>query len=201
MLDSQVFSSGAVFMMYGWKELYEKCMQCSECGLCRTRNSIVFGEGNTKADIMFVGEGPGADEDRLGRPFVGRAGQLLEKGINALGWTRDDVYICNVVKCRPPNNRVPETGESSACIHWLRNQTALIRPRIIVCLGSTAAKAIISGDFRITCGRGKWVDKNGFLIMPTFHPAALFRDETKKVPFWHDLKEVKRKYEEIRAEK
>lgn len=188
-------------MMYGWKELYEKCMQCSECGLCRTRNSIVFGEGNTKADIMFVGEGPGADEDRLGRPFVGRAGQLLEKGINALGWTRDDVYICNVVKCRPPNNRVPEAEESSACIHWLRNQTALIRPKIIVCLGSTAAKAIVSEDFRITRGRGIWVDKNGFLIMPTFHPAALFRDETKKAPFWHDLKEVKRKYEEIRAEK
>ena len=186
-------------MMYGWKTLYEKCMQCRDCDLCRTRNSVVFGEGNTKAGIMFVGEGPGADEDRLARPFVGRAGQLLEKGINALGWTREDVYICNVVKCRPPNNRVPEAEEASSCIHWLRNQTALIRPKIIVCLGSTAAKTIISEDFRITLQRGEWVNKNGFLIMPTFHPAALFRDETKKLPFWHDLKEVKRKYEEIKA--
>lgn len=183
--------------MYGWKELYEKCMQCDGCGLCKTRNSVVFGEGNVKADIMFVGEGPGADEDMLARPFVGRAGQLLEKGINALGWTRDDVYIGNVVKCRPPGNRTPALEETSACIHWLRNQTALIRPRIIVCLGATAAKNIISSDFRITLMRGKWVEKNGVFIMPTFHPAALFRDESKKLPFWHDLKEVKRKYNEL----
>ena len=100
--------------MYNWRELYERCMQCNACKLCKTRNSVVFGEGNIHADVMFIGEGPGADEDRLSRPFVGRAGQLLEKGINALGWTRNDIYICNVVKCRPPNNRVPEADEISA---------------------------------------------------------------------------------------
>lgn len=185
--------------MYNWRELYDRCMQCNACKLCKTRNSVVFGEGNIHADVMFIGEGPGADEDRLSRPFVGRAGQLLEKGINALGWTRNDIYICNVVKCRPPNNRVPEADEISACLNWLRNQTALVRPKIIVCLGSTAAKTVISGDFKISLMRGKWVEKNGFLIMPTFHPAALLRDEGKKAPFWRDLKEVKRKYEEIRA--
>ena len=157
----------------------------------------MFGEGNPSADVMFVGEGPGGDEDVLGRPFVGKAGQLLEKAINALGWTRDDVYIGNVVKCRPPNNRTPQPEEVKACIGWLRNQTALIRPKIIVCLGATAAKAIISDDIRITSVRGKWMQKGAFLIMPTFHPAALLRDESKKIPFWNDLKEVKRKCEEL----
>ena len=188
--------------MYNWRELFDRCMQCNACKLCKTRNSVVFGEGNIHAHIMFIGEGPGADEDRLSRPFVGRAGQLLEKGINALGWTRNDIYICNVVKCRPPGNRVPEEDEICACLNWLRNQTALIRPKIIVCLGSTAAKTVISKnskDFKITLMRGKWVEKNGVLIMPTFHPAALLRDEGKKASFWRDLKDVKRKYEEIRA--
>lgn len=196
MFDSQEFLYRGDFL-YGWNELYENCMRCSGCGLSETRNSVVFGEGNIKSKLMFIGEGPGADEDLLARPFVGRAGQLLEKGINALGWTRNDVYICNVIKCRPPQNRTPLPQECAACIGWLRNQTALIKPKIIVCLGSTAAKAVISEDFRITKMRGRWVEKKGVLIMPTFHPAALFRDEAKKIPFWHDLKQVKIKYEEL----
>ena len=183
--------------MYNWKELYENCMQCSACGLSAKRTNIVFGEGNPDADIMFIGEGPGGDEDALGRPFVGRAGQLLEKAINALGWTRNDVYIGNVVKCRPPNNRTPLPEEVDACIGWIRNQTALIRQKIIVCLGSTAARAVISDEIRITAARGKWIKKGSFLIMPTFHPAALLRDESKKQLFWDDLKEVKRKCEEL----
>ena len=187
-------------MINNWKDLYQNCMNCSGCELSKTRNLVVFGEGNPKADIMFIGEGPGGDEDAMGRPFVGKAGQLLEKGINALGWTRNDVYIGNIVKCRPPKNRTPLPEEVDACIGWIRNQTALIKPKIIVCLGATSAKAIISDDLRITSARGKWVNKNGVYIMPTFHPAALLRDELKKQPFWNDLKEVKRKYEEITNE-
>lgn len=186
--------------MYNWKQLYDNCMKCNGCGLSETRNSIVFGEGNPDADIMFIGEGPGGDEDALGRPFVGKAGQLLEKAINALGWTRNDVYIGNIIKCRPPGNRTPLPQEVEACIGWIRNQTALIRPFIIVCLGATAAKAVISDDIRITAARGKWVKKGSVYIMPTFHPAALLRDETKKRPFWEDLNQVKRKLEELKNE-
>lgn len=185
-------------MINNWKELYSCCMKCSACPLSETRNSVVFGEGNMRADIMFIGEGPGGDEDMLGRPFVGKAGQLLEKGINALGWTRNDVYIGNVIKCRPPKNRTPYPEEVDACIGWIRNQTALIKPKIIVCLGATAAKAVISNDLRITSARGRWTEKNGVWIMPTFHPAALLRDDSKKKPFWDDLREVKRKSEELK---
>ncbi len=190
---------GGIFL-YNWKQLYENCMQCQSCGLSNTRNSVVFGEGNSKAGVMFIGEGPGGDEDIMGRPFVGAAGKLLEKGINALGWTRDDVYICNVIKCRPPRNRTPLPEECDACIGWLRNQVALVRPKIIVCLGAIAAKTVISEDIRITAIRGKWFQKGSTLIMPTFHPAALLRDESKKQPFWSDLKEVYRKYEELKNE-
>lgn len=183
--------------MLRWQELYDRCMECTACNLCNTRNHVVFGEGNLHAGIMFIGEGPGADEDRTGRPFVGRAGQLLEKGIVALGLARDEVYIANIVKCRPPNNRVPTDEEAEACILWLRNQVALVQPKIIVCLGATAVKAIISKDAKITRIRGDWFEQKGFWIMPTFHPAALLRDETKKLPFWHDLQNVKKKYEEL----
>lgn len=183
--------------MYHWKELYDRCMTCQKCGLSKTRNNVVFGEGNLHADLMFIGEGPGADEDRTGRPFVGRAGQLLEKGLEALGVSRDEVYIANIVKCRPPNNRVPEDAEGEACVDWLRNQVALIRPKIIVCLGSTSLKWVVAKDARITKIRGEWIEKNGVFIMPTYHPAALLRDESKKMPFWHDLKKAIKKYKEL----
>lgn len=186
--------------MYGWRELYDHCMNCENCELSKTRNRVVFGEGNLHADIMFIGEGPGADEDRTGRPFVGRAGQLLEKGLLALGLSRETVYIANIVKCRPPNNRVPEQAEGDACIAWLRNQVALVRPKIIVCLGATALKWVVSEHARISKIRGEWIEKNGVFIMPTYHPAALLRDESKKMPFWHDLKHVLKKYKEITDE-
>ena len=183
--------------MYHWKELYDRCMTCQKCGLSKTRNNVVFGEGNLHADLMFIGEGPGADEDRTGRPFVGRAGQLLEKGLEALGVSRDEVYIANIVKCRPPNNRVPEDAEGEACVDWLRNQVALIRPKIIVCLGSTSLKWVVAKDARITKIRGEWIEKNGVFIMPTYHPAALLLDESKKMPYWHDLKKAIKKYKEL----
>lgn len=186
--------------MYHWQELYDRCMECDQCDLCKTRHSVVFGEGNLHADLMLIGEGPGADEDRTGRPFVGRAGQLLEKGLRALDVEREEVYIANIVKCRPPNNRVPETAEAEACIGWLRNQVALIRPKVIVCLGATSLKWIVSQDARITRIRGEWVEKKGVWIMPTYHPAALLRDETKKLPFWHDLKKAVKKYKELSDE-
>ncbi len=189
-----------VKVVYHWQELYDRCMICKNCDLSKTRNTVVFGEGNLRADLMFIGEGPGADEDRTGRPFVGRAGQLLEKGLEALGVSREEVYIANVVKCRPPNNRVPEDAEGQACIDWLRNQVALIRPKVIVCLGSTSLKWVVSKDARITKIRGEWIEKNGVFIMPTFHPAALLRDESKKMPFWHDLKKAVKKYKELSDE-
>lgn len=184
--------------MLHWKELIEECEQCKKCGLSEHRTKMVFGEGNPRAKLMFVGEAPGSDEDRTGRPFVGRAGQLLTKGLTALELLRDrDYYICNVCKCRPDNNRTPESAEAESCLPYLRNQAALIRPKIIVCLGATSMKYILGQEFRITRDRGKWIERKGVYIMPTFHPAALFRDESKKTLFWQDLKEIKKKYDEV----
>lgn len=184
-----------------WKELIEECENCNKCKLSETRTNMVLGEGNIHAKLMFVGEAPGADEDRLGKPFVGKAGQLLTKGLTALNLSRDkDYYICNVCKCRPENNRTPLESEAQSCLPYLRNQAALVKPKIIVCLGAIAMKYILGDDFKITRDRGQWVERKGVFIMPTFHPAALFRDESKKVLFWQDLKEIKRKYEELGSE-
>ena len=163
-----------------------------------SRTSIVFGVGNKEADVMFIGEGPGADEDRQGEPFVGKAGQLMNKAFQALDIKREDVYIANIVKCRPPQNRVPEDDEVQACLNYLRNQVILVKPKIIVLLGSTALKNVLGNEFGITASRGKWVEKKDILYMPTWHPAALLRDETKKIDFWKDLKEVKQKADELR---
>lgn len=183
--------------MKRWKELYEECENCSKCKLAEKRTHMVFGEGNPSAVIMFIGEAPGADEDRLGRPFVGRAGQLFEKGMEALNLQRGkDFYICNVCKCRPENNRTPYEEEAEACLPYLRNQVALVKPKIIVCLGSTAMKYVMGKDWKITRDRGKWIERKGCAMMATFHPAALFRDESKKKLFWEDLKSIKAKYEE-----
>ncbi|KAJ49972.1 DNA polymerase [Clostridium tetanomorphum] len=185
--------------MLRWKELYNECVNCDKCNLTKDRTNMVFGEGNSKATIMFVGEAPGADEDRLGRPFVGRAGQLLTKGLTALNLSREvDYYICNVCKCRPKNNRTPTEEEARACLPYLRNQVALVRPKIIVCLGATAMKYILGPEWRITRDRGKWVERKGCYIVPTFHPAALFRDESKKILFWKDLKSIRQKYNELK---
>ena len=146
---------------------------------------------------MFIGEGPGADEDRLGEPFVGKAGMLMNKAFDALEINRNEVYIANVVKCRPPNNRNPEQDETDACLDYLRNQVVLVQPKIIVLLGSVALKNILGNEYTITASRGKWIEKKDIWYMPTFHPAALLRDESKKIDFWKDLKLVKEKIKEV----
>lgn len=185
--------------MLQWKELYNECKECEKCDLINGRTNMVFGEGSPNADIMFIGEAPGADEDRTGIPFVGRAGQLLTKGLLALDLHRErDYYIANICKCRPENNRNPLEEEARACIPYLRNQVALVKPKIIVCLGAVAGKYIIGPNLRITRDRGIWVERKGFFIMPTFHPSAVLRDPNKKTPFWQDLKEIKRKYKDIK---
>lgn len=178
-------------MCESWEELEELIKDCQKCKLCNGRTNIVFGVGNKDADVMFIGEGPGADEDRLGEPFVGKAGQLMNKAFSGLGIQRENVYIANIVKCRPPQNRVPEKDEAVSCMDYLRNQVMLVKPKIIVLLGSTALKNVLGDEHSITRERGSWVKVGEILYMPTWHPAALLRDETKKIQFWHDLKEVK----------
>ena len=168
-------------MYDNWEELENSIVNCKKCKLCTGRRNIVFGEGNKEADLMFIGEGPGADEDKEGIPFVGRS----------------KVYIANVVKCRPPGNRVPEVDEAKACLDYLRNQVILVKPKIIVLLGSTALKNILGNEYGITATRGKWIEKGEITYMPTWHPAALLRDENKKIEFWRDLKEVVEKYNSI----
>lgn len=177
-------------MYQTWEELEASIVDCRKCKLCHNRTNIVFGCGNKNADIMFIGEGPGADEDAEGIPFVGKAGKLMNQAFAGLGLQRDSVYIANIVKCRPPGNRNPENDETVACMDYLRNQVVLVKPKIIVLLGSVALKNILGEEYGITASRGKWVEKKGILYMPTWHPAALLRDETKKLDFWLDLKKV-----------
>lgn len=188
--------------MLGWQGLYQTCLECNRCPLGQNRKNMVFGEGNFQADLMFIGEAPGRDEDITGRPFVGRAGQLLDKALLALELTREEhYYIANICKCRPQNNRVPLEEEAQMCLPFLRNQFALIKPKIIVCLGATAMKYIIDREARISKIRGQWYQRKGIYIMATFHPAALLRDENKKRVFWEDLKKVKHKYVELTGNK
>ena len=175
------------------EELKNSIKNCNKCKLCNERNNIVFGVGNENADIMFIGEGPGADEDAQGIPFVGKAGQLMNKAFEGLGIKREEVYIANIVKCRPPQNRNPEKDEVEACINYLRNQVMIIKPKIIVLLGNVALKNILGDEYGITKVRGNWIERKGIWYMPTFHPAALLRDESKKLDFWKDLKKVKEK--------
>lgn len=184
-------------MYDNWEELESSILNCQKCRLCQNRTKIVFGIGNKNADIMFIGEGPGADEDKQGIPFVGKAGKLMDKAFEGLGIERGNVYIANIVKCRPPSNRVPEDDEASACLNYLRNQVILVKPKIIVLLGSTALKNILGREYSITSARGSWLERKGIIYMPTWHPAALLRDETKKIEFWNDLKQVVEKYKEI----
>lgn len=180
-------------MYDNWVQLEEEVKQCKKCKLCQNRNNTVFGTGNKQADLMFIGEGPGADEDIQGEPFVGKAGKLMNMAFEAIGLKRDEVYIANVVKCRPPSNRNPEEDEAVACLNYLRNQVILVKPKIIVLLGSVALKNILGKEYGITASRGKWVEKKGILYMPTWHPAALLRDESKKIDFIRDLQEVIKK--------
>lgn len=181
-------------MFDNWEELEQSIVNCNKCKLCVNRKNIVFGQGNKNADIMFIGEGPGADEDIQGLPFVGKAGKLMNMAFEGLGIKREEVYIANIVKCRPPQNRVPEPDEAESCLNYLRNQVILVKPRIIVLLGSTALKNILGKELSITASRGKWIEKKGIYYMPTWHPAALLRDENKKIEFWRDLKSVVEKF-------
>ena len=184
-------------MYNNWEELEEVVKQCRKCRLCETRKNVVFGVGNREADIMFIGEGPGADEDAQGEPFVGKAGKLMNMAFDMLGVKREEVYIANIVKCRPPNNRNPQDDEAENCLEYLRNQVILVKPKIIVLLGSVALKNVLGKEYGITASRGKWLERKGILYMPTWHPAALLRDENKKIDFIKDLKQVIKRYNEI----
>ena len=154
-------------MFNNWEELEAEAKQCTKCKLCKNRNNVVFGTGNKNATLMFIGEGPGADEDIQGIPFVGKAGKLMNLAFEAIGLKREDVYIANIVKCRPPSNRNPEDDEATACLDYLRNQVILVKPKIIVLLGSIALKNILGKEYGITASRGKWVEKRRILYMPT----------------------------------
>ena len=161
---------------------------CQACELAATRTNTVPGEGCLNPDIMFIGEGPGADEDAQGRPFVGRSGKLLTKMINAMGYSRDEIFIGNIVKCRPPGNRVPTPDEMAGCIPYLKRQIAVIKPKIIICLGATACRGLVQEKLPIGKARGQWREFEGIPVMLTFHPAYLLRDPRKKVFAWEDLK-------------
>jgi DNA polymerase len=164
--------------------------ECTRCKLHKTRNKIVFGDGNSNADLVFVGEGPGADEDAQGLPFVGRAGKLLTQMIEAMGLQRPDVYICNVVKCRPPGNRPPEKDEVETCSPFLFRQLDVLQPKVIVCLGATAAQTLLQTNRGISHFRGEWLEYRGFKMMATYHPAYLLRNPAAKSEVWKDLQKV-----------
>ena len=177
--------------MFTWDSLEQACADCRRCSLCETRTNPVFGTGARDAQILFVGEGPGENEDLEGEPFVGRAGQLLDDMLKIIGLDRKtNVYIANVVKCRPPGNRDPQTEEKNACLPWLREQYRLLRPRMVICLGRIAAGALIHPDFRITAEHGKWFEKDGVPFLAMYHPAALLRDESKRPETFVDLKTI-----------
>ena len=179
--------------MVTWEMLEQACSQCTRCSLYESRTHLVFGTGVREADIMLIGEGPGENEDLQGEPFVGRAGQLLDDMLELIGLDRrKNVYIANIVKCRPPHNRDPLNIEQEACIGWLRKQFALVRPRIVVCLGRIAACAIIKSDFKITKEHGQIFEKKGTRFMALYHPAALLRDPSKKPDTFVDLKRLQR---------
>lgn len=175
----------------------EKCYACSGCQLRQGCRHPVFGEGNPETDLMLVGEAPGADEDRQGLPFVGRAGQLLNRILEAIGMSREEVYITNVIKCRPPGNRLPEAGEVKECFPYLEKQIEIIDPEIVVCLGSLSTRTLIRKDAKITRMRGQWVKQGERWYMPTFHPAALLRDVNKKKPVWEDFQKIRSLLDEL----
>lgn len=183
--------------MKDWDALYEECIHCQKCGLAETRTNVVFGEGDRDAEVMFIGEGPGEQEDRTGRPFVGRAGQLLDDMLAMIDLKREKVFIGNMVKCRPPQNRDPLNIEQEACIGYLRNQVALLKPKIIVCLGRIAAMKLIKEDFKITREHGQWIEKAGVWMMAMYHPSALLRDPRKRPESFEDLKSLQAKIREV----
>ena len=181
-----------------WETLKTECLACRNCELCETRHNVVFGVGKTDAKVMFIGEGPGENEDLQGEPFVGRGGQLLDKYLAHIDLSRDEnIYIANIVKCRPPKNRDPREEEQAACTPWLREQVKLLRPKIIVCLGRIAAQYIIRPDFRVTKEHGVFYERNGTLLMGTYHPAALLRNPAQKPDTLSDFCALREKIKEL----
>lgn len=180
-----------------WELLEKTCLQCTKCNLCSGRQNVVFGVGNREADIMFIGEGPGEQEDIQGQPFVGPAGKLLDDMLSIIDLDRSKVYIANIVKCRPPHNRDPQDDEQDACIDYLRQQVLLIKPKIIVCLGRIAARKIIDPEYRITRDHGTWINEKGVWITALYHPSALLRDLSKRPETFEDLLEIRDKMKRL----
>lgn len=174
-----------------WETLEQSCLECHKCDLCSQRNHVVFGVGPHDAEVLFVGEGPGQQEDLQGEPFVGAAGKFLDDMLSIIGLSRQNCYIANIVKCRPPHNRDPLAEEQDACMPWLRMQTKLLRPKIIVCLGRIAAMKLIREDFKITREHGQWSEKGGIQFTALYHPSALLRDESKRPETFRDLKKLR----------
>ena len=183
--------------MLDWTSLEESCLSCRGCGLCETRHHVVFGVGKRDADILFVGEGPGEQEDLLGEPFVGPAGKLLDDMLSIIDIDRTNCYIANIVKCRPPHNRDPQEAEQDACIGFLRNQVTLIKPKIIVCLGRIAAMRLIDGKYRISREHGTWVRRGNMWMTALYHPSALLRDPMKRPETFEDLLSLRAKVQEL----
>ena len=181
-----------------WEKLYSECAACHACELSETRTNCVFGAGSKNADLLFVGEAPGDNEDKTGTPFVGRAGKLLDEYLAAVGIERKSVYIANILKCRPPKNRDPLPAEEDACMEFLRRQVRLIQPKVIVCLGRISAMRLIKPDFKITKEHGTWFEKGNFLITAVYHPALLLRDPRKKEEMLEDMKTIKNKLDELK---
>ena len=176
--------------MDNWETLKNECLNCRRCGLCETRHHVVFGVGPQDAEVLFIGEGPGEQEDLKGEPFVGRGGKLLDDMLELIDLDRTKIYIGNMVKCRPPKNRDPLETEQMACAEWLQRQIALLQPKIIVCLGRISAMKFIKPDFRITKEHGQWFDMDGRRVMALYHPAALLRDPNKRPETFDDLKRL-----------
>lgn len=178
--------------------LKRECLSCNACALREGARQVVFGVGNAGTKVMFVGEGPGEQEDKEGEPFVGKSGQLLDKYLELIDLDRNkNIYIANIVKCRPPNNRDPKPEEQDICIKWLREQVKIIRPKIIVCLGRIAAQKLIFPDFRVTAQHGQFIEKGGILFMGTFHPSALLRNESNKPAALEDFQKLRDKIKEL----
>ena len=180
--------------MNSWESLKQECAVCRACGLCEGRTNLVFGVGNEQADLMFIGEGPGEQEDPQGVPFVGPAGKLLDAMLEMIDLDRSIVYIANIVKCRPPHNRDPQPQEMQSCRPWLERQIELVDPKLIVCLGRIAATALIREDFRITKEHGQWFAYGQRRILATFHPSALLRDPSRRPEAFMDLREIRKEY-------
>ena len=183
--------------MCSMEELRQQCQSCQLCGLGATRKNLVFGDGNPDADVMFIGEGPGKQEDEQGIPFVGAAGQFLSRILEIIDLDRSRYYIANIVKCRPPKNRDPQAEEQDACIPYLNDQIQLVQPKIIVCLGRIAAQRLIAPEFRITRDHGTWTARDGVLYSAMYHPSALLRDPTKRPETFDDLLLLRKKIQEL----